>query len=337
MDAFFAAIEVQRHPEYKNKPLIVGGSGNPKSRGVVSTCSYEARKFGINSGMPLRVAYRKCPQAIFLPVDFRKYAQVSQKLMNILKSYTDLVEAWGLDEAFLDVSHIKKEPKEVAWEIKKRVESELGLTTSVGVASNKLLAKIASGLKKPDNFCVIEDKNIAKILSPLSVSKLLGVGKRTEARLRDKNIETIRDLAEISLDELKESFGKSLGSMLYNFSRGIDESPVVAHYEPKSFGRETTFQQDTDDLGMIKETLAQFAQYLTRELKTRRYRGKTVIVKIRYRGFITHTHAHTMSKFVDSYKRIYSEAVKLLAKFDFERKVRLVGLRISNLEKVAQK
>ncbi|MDI6891918.1 MAG: DNA polymerase IV [Actinomycetota bacterium] len=336
MDAFFAAIEEQRHPEYKGKPLIIGGSGDPSKRGVVSTASYAARKYGIKSGMPLRTAYKRCPQAVFLPVDFKKYCEVSAQFMIILRDFTSLIESWGLDEAFLDITAASRKAVKIAWDLKQRIRAEMGLTASVGVGPNKLLAKIASDLNKPNGLMVIEETEVEKVLAPLPVSKLLWVGKKTTARLREMGINTIGDLLKVPLDTLKARFGKAYGQMLYSFARGMDESPVVTYHEPKSFGRETTFQVDTCDLNLVKRVLSGFVKYLVKELREGGYRGKTVTVKIRYSNFSTHTRAHSLPESTDSPQIIYDEVLALLPKFDLTRKIRLVGLRVSGLEKKAR-
>ena len=284
--------------------------------------------------MPLRVALRKCPEAIFLPVDFKKYIEVSSRLKAILRDYTPLLESWGLDEAFLDVSGSKRSAVEIALEIKERIKQELGLTGSVGVAQNKLLAKMASSMNKPNGLTVLLGKNASRLISSLPVSKLLWVGKKTTARLKEMGIETIGDLRETSLARLREHFGPASSEMLYNYSRGIDESPVVPHHEPKSISHETTFQVDTKNIKVIKDVLWRFAQFLEKELAQQGFKGRTVTVKIRYKNFTTHTRAHTLSKLTRSAGTIYKAALKTLDKFDFEREVRLVGLRLSNLEKI---
>jgi DNA polymerase-4 len=333
MDAFFAAIEEQRHPEYRGKPLVVGGRGDPHERGVVSTANYEARKFGIHSAMPLRLAYRKCPQCIFLPVDFEKYIEVSRQFKAILGDYTPLIEFWGLDEAYLDMSDVPRSAIEIAMEIKKRIKKDLGLTCSVGVAPNKLLAKMASSLNKPNGLTVLKSKGIAMVVAPMPVSALLWVGPRTTARLKEMRISTIGELQKVPLNKLVETFGPAAGQMLYNSSRGIDESPVVPFHEAKSIGHETTFQVDTKDIKVVKGILSEFAKYLAEDMKKSDFWGRTVTVKIRYKDFLTHTHAHTLPKETNSQRSIYQAALEALKKFEFDREVRLVGLRVSNLKK----
>lgn len=331
MDAFFAAIEQRRHPEYQGKPVVVGGDGDPHKRGVVSTASYEARRYGIRSAMPLREAYRRCPQAIFLPVDYEEYSSVSEKIMAILREYISFVEPVSLDEAFLDVSDNVRPAEEIAREIKDRIMQETGLTASIGIAPNKLLAKIASDLNKPAGFTIIKEDEIEKALSELPVRSLWGVGKKTEAYLKNMGINTIGQLARLPLETLKEHFGNAFGQMLYEHSRGIDESPVITEWEPKSMSRETTYQRDTRDLGQIRSTLLELTVDVVKSLKNDGYKGRTVTVKIRYQGFVTVTKAKTLDEPTDFLDLTWKTALSLLSKFEFKKKVRLVGIRVSNL------
>ncbi|OGP38099.1 MAG: hypothetical protein A2022_00435 [Deltaproteobacteria bacterium GWF2_42_12] len=333
MDAFFASVELKKRPELKGKPIIVGGDGDPAKRGVVSAASYEARKFGVRSGMPLRTAYKKCPQAIFLPVDFEAYENESEKFMSILREYTPLIESFGLDEAFMDVTETGKNALDIARELKKRIREELGLTTSVGIAPNKLLAKMASDMNKPNGFTVIREKDIEKILSLLPVRKLWGVGEKTEKRLHELDIKTIGDLAKAPVQHLVRNFGEAFGRMLYEHSHGIDESPVVPFYEPSSFSREVTFQEDTRDLYLIKETLFELAKDVTDRLKDNEYKARTVTLKIRYRDFHTITRAKTVEELTNSFSDIWATAMEIFNKIDFPKEVRLVGFKVSGLEK----
>ncbi len=220
MDAFFAAVEEKRHPELTGKPLVIGGSGDPTKRGVVSTASYEARKFGIHSAMPLKTAYELCPHAVFLPVDYEAYSRESQKIKAILRRFTPIVEDVGIDEAFLDISEIGKHSEEIAEEIKKEIKEETGLTGSIGIAPNKLLAKIASDMDKPDGLTIILENDIASILHPLPVRKLWGIGPKTEKYLKDMGIETIGALASLPLVTLTDRFGPSYGTLSLSCLQG---------------------------------------------------------------------------------------------------------------------
>ncbi|MCF6150649.1 MAG: DNA polymerase IV [Candidatus Kuenenia sp.] len=333
MDAFFAAVEQKRHPELKGKPLVIGGSGDPTQRGVVSTGSYEARKFGVHSAMPLRTAYKLCPHAVFLPVDYQEYSRVSKIVKRILRKIGPIMEDVGIDEAFLDISQIKKPEEEIAREIKEEIKKQAGLTCSIGIAPNKLLAKIASDMQKPDGLTVIQNEDIEKHIWPLSVRKLWGVGPKTETALKDMGIDTIGRLASQSLDTLVETFGKSYGHYLYEASRGIDESPLITHWEPKSASREITFQTDVSNWQEIARTLAGLTKEVTNDLHRTRHKGKNVTVKIRFSDFETHTRAKTLKTTTNSKEEIRIAAFDCLGRFELKKKVRLVGVRVGGLEK----
>lgn len=331
MDAFFASVELKRRPEFKGRPVIVGGDGDPTKRGVVSAASYEARRFGVRSGMPLRTAYKRCPQAVFLPVDFEAYGRESERFMAILRGYTPLVESFGLDEAFMDVSDCPIPPLDIAREIKRRIREELGLTASIGIAPNKLLAKMASDMNKPNGFTAIKEKDIEKTLYGLPVRRLWGVGEKTERRLNELGIKTIGELARVPVQHLIRNFGDAFGRMLYEHSHGIDESPVVPFYEPNSMSREVTYQEDTRDLYLVKETLFELTKDVVNRLKDEGYKARTVTLKIRYSDFHTITRAKTMDKPTDSFNDIWAIALEILNKVNMEKKVRLVGVKVANL------
>ena len=267
MDAFYASVEQRDNPELRGKPVVVGGK--PKSRGVVATCSYEARKYGIRSAMPLSEAYRRCPHAVFLPVDFAKYRRVSQQLHKIFQDYTPLVEPLSLDEAFLDVTaslRLFGSAENIARELKKRIKDELNLTASIGLAPNKFLAKIASDIQKPDGFVVIDEDQIEAFLDPLPVERIWGVGPKTAEQLHELNVRTVRDLKKIDKPTLNRLFGQ-LGNQLYYLARGIDDRPVEPEREAKSIGREITFQQDLTDPEVLKTYLLDLSLDVGRRLR----------------------------------------------------------------------
>lgn len=334
MDAFFAMVEEKRHPELTGKPVVVGGGGDPTQRGVVSTASYEARKFGIHSAMPLRTAYKLCPHAVFLPVDYVEYSRVSEKIKDILRKFTPVIEDVGIDEAFLDLSSVDKSSEEIAEEIKKRIIDQVGLTCSIGIAPNKLLAKIASDMEKPDGLTVITEDDIEKRIWPLAVRKLWGVGPKTEAYLKGMGFKTIGEIASLPLDRLTGEFGQSYGNYLYEASRGIDESPLVTHWEPKSVSRETTFQEDVKDWQVIAKTLVELTKDVVNSMKEEGYKGRTVTVKVRFSNFETHTRAKTFPEITDSLDQIRKGAFDCLSRFELKKRVRLIGMRMGNLEKV---
>ena len=333
MDAFFAAVEEQRHPELRGKPVVIGGSGDPTKRGVVSTASYEARKYGIHSALPLRTAYNLCPEAVFLPVDYDEYSRVSEIIKTVLKEISPIMEDVGIDEAFLDMSAIHKPPDEIAQEIKKRIKEETGLTCSIGVASNKLLAKIASDMQKPDGLTIIEEKDIEGRIWLLPVRKLWGVGPKTEASLKNIGINTIGELALMPVDRLVETYGQSYGHYLHEASRGIDESPLVTHWDPKSISRETTFQTDTNNWQTIAKTIAELAEEVADDIKQKGYKGRTVTLKVRFSDFKTYTRAKTLNEPTDSIEDIRKAAFGCLKRIELKMKVRLIGVRITQFEK----
>jgi DNA polymerase-4 len=332
MDAFFASVELKRRPELRGKPVIVGGAGDPEKRGVVSAASYEARRYGVTSGMPLRTAYRLCPGAVFLPVDFEKYEEVSGEFMDILYSFTPVVESFGLDEAFIEVGEVGEvgvekgtDPFEkainMARDIKKRVNEVLGLTCSVGIAPNKLLSKLASEMKKPDGLFVIREKDIESTLKDLPVRRLWGVGPRKEKRLKYLGINTVGELASVPRLHLESNFGTVFGRTLYEHSRGIDESPVVPFHETGSISREVTFDEDTGDTYLLKETLYELAKDVVGRLRQAGYKARTVTIKVRYSNFETITRSRTLAEPTDSMNDIWTCALGLFKKVEFPREM----------------
>ncbi len=336
MDAFFAAVEEKRHPVLTGKPLVIGGSGDPTKRGVVSTASYEARKFGIHSAMPLKTAYELCPHAVFLPVNYEAYSRESQKIKNILRRFTPIVEDVGIDEAFLDISGIDKHSEELAKEIKNEIKEETGLTGSIGIAPNKLLAKIASDMDKPDGLTIILPGDIERVLKPLPVRKLWGIGPKTERYLKDMGIEIIGALASLPLEILTDRFGPSYGTYLYQASKGTDDSPLITHWEPKSISRETTFQKDISNWQTIAKTLAELIKEVVTDMKDSSFKARTVTVKIRFSDFETLTRAHTLPQSTDLEEEIRKTAFACLKRVELKKKVRLIGVRASHLEKTGK-
>ena len=341
MDAFFAAVEEMDNPSLRGKPVVVGA--DPKGgrgRGVVSTANYEARKYGIHSAMPISEAYRRCPHAVFLPVRGHRYAEISRQIMAILRQYTPLVEPLSIDEAFLDLTHTLKihgDPVAVAREIKSRIRREVGdLTASIGIAPNKFLAKIASDLEKPDGLVVVGEDQIEAFLWPLPVSRLWGVGKKTQPVLEALGIRTIGDLARFPKEELVEHFG-SFGARLWELAHGVDDRPVVPASEAKQVSREHTFEQDVGDLEVVERTLLALVDRVTRTLRDEGVRGRTVTLKIRLEDFSTFTRSRTLSEPTDRFAVVAEVARDLLHRFRREgKRVRLIGVGVSNLERGAR-
>jgi len=335
MDQFFAAVEEKESPEIRGKPVVVGA--DPKEgagRGVVSTCNYEARKYGVKSGMPIARAWRLCPNAVYLPVNYRLYQKVSAQIMAILQGYADKFERWGLDEAFLDVtSQVKnfEEAEKLAQKIKKEIYEKESLTCSIGVGPNKLVAKIGSDFKKPDGLTVVRGEDAKAFLAPLGVRRLLWVGRKTEGRLNKMGINTIGDLANYDACVLTEKFGAA-GAQLYLSAQGIDNSEVQERWERKSMSREITFEEDTSDYALIFDTLDAISEDLHQELTASNFAFKTTTVKIRYENFETHTHGKTLTFFTDRLKDIKKSARGLVKDYlRPDRKIRLLGVKLSNL------
>lgn len=332
MDAFFAAVEQRDNPALRGKPVIVGG--DPNSRGVVSTCSYEARAYGVRSAMPLRKARELCPQGIFVRGSMRKYTEASEQLMAILREYTPLVEPVSIDEAFLDVTGCESlfgPPEAIAREILERIEREVRLTASVGVAPNKFLAKLASDLKKPRGFVVIEPGNVEAVLTDLPVKRLWGVGPKTEQALLNLGISTIGILREVPLDLLVQNFGRESGEHLFRLSRGIDEREVTTSEDAKSVGHETTFQEDTDDRDFLAGVLLELADQVARRMRRYGLSGRTVTLKLRDANFNTITRSRTLPQATDFEEVIYRTALELAGEAEWGRKkVRLLGVSVSH-------
>lgn len=333
MDAFFAAIEQLRRPELKGKPVVVGGSGNPNQRGVVSTASYEARKFGIHSAMPLRTAYQRCPQAVFVPVNFAAYIEASKKIKGILREISPVYESGGLDEAYLDITDVPGTSEEIADKIKQEIRTATGLTCSIGIAPNKLLAKIGSDLEKPDGLTILTLEDVPKRIWPLGVRKLLWVGPKTEEKLTAMKVKTIADLAALPLEALTARFGDAHGRYLHDASRGKNESPVAASSKTRSISRETTFQIDTRDREKLLEVMEQMTERLVEDLREDGYLAKTAAVKLRFADFETLTRQSSLSRPAESRDELWPLVVQCLDRIQLDRPVRLIGVRLAGLVK----
>lgn len=335
LDAFFPSVEVREHPEFKNKPVVVGADPKDgKGRGVVSSASYEARKFGIRSALPISKAWKLCPDAVYLRPHFDLYVKASNNIMNILKSHADRFEQGGIDEAYLDISNQVKdfdEAGEIARKIMEEVLEKEGLTCSVGIGPNKMIAKIASDYKKPYGLTVITAEDVKDFLFPLKVRKIPGVGPKTERSLKELKIETAGDLAAVNSEVLKRLFGV-WGARLHEFANGIDDREVQEDYETKSLGREVTFEKDTDDENLILGALVELAEEIHQELVDNAFRFKTISVKIRYEHFDTHTHSKSLPFSTNDLEILRNNAIRLLApSLRCSKKIRLIGLRVSNL------
>ncbi len=334
MDAFYASIEQRDNPEFLGKPVIVGANPNHgRGRGVVSTASYEARKYGVHSAQPISQAYRLCPNGIFLPVRGKRYIEVSRAIMAIFREYTPLVETISLDEAFLDMTGTERlfgKIECVGKQMKKRIWEEEHLTASVGIGPNKLIAKIASDLKKPNGSVTVREKNVQDFLSPLPVRKLWGIGKKTGEKLALLGIHTIGELAAFSKKILQDHFGK-LGMMLWEYAQGIDSSPVVSSRQAKSISNEVTFEKDVIEMETVRETLLQLSDKVGYRLRSQGMVGRTVILKVRWSDFSTEVKHMTLSQPIGTSEIIYSTVLTHIEDFDLHQPVRLLGIGITQL------
>ena len=332
LDAFFAAVEQRDRPELRGRPVIVGGGG-PGDRGVVSAASYEARAFGVRSAMPLRTAGALCPQGIFLPVDGKKYARVSREVMAILRRFTPLVEQISIDEAFLDVAGSEAlfgDAVEIARRIKAAITVEVGLTASVGVSTTRLVAKIASDLRKPDGLVVVPAGEEAAFLAPLPIWRLWGVGEKTRRALADYRVTAIGDLAALPEDVLARRFGK-MGPLLRERARGIDPTPVGIEAGAKSISHEHTFDIDTADRETIEKTLLSLADGVASRLRASGVKAGGVAVKIRDSEFVTITRQRVLPDPTDLTEEIWRVALDLARPEVRGMRVRLLGVAAIHL------
>ena len=358
MDAFFAQVEERESPQFKGKPVVVGADPAPKQvwygagpkgktimratgRGVVATANYEARKFGIHSAMPISQAYSLCPNAVYLPPNFELYNKVSENIMRIVRGFSPLVEQTSLDEAYIDVSKnftiVKKasefdawrEAEKVARGMREEILAQEQLTCSCGVGPNKMIAKIACGMAKPNGVKVVESGEAAAFVEPLDVEKMPGIGRKTASILRSSDIRLVADLKKLSEHDLEDLFGVR-GKEMYGRVRGIDEDPVVAAREVKSIGKEITFEKDTRDPELLIRTFEQICKQVAREILEQEFLFRQITVVCRFTGFETHTKSETLKEPSENEAVLRKEAMKLFLRFLLENRklVRLIGLRV---------
>jgi DNA polymerase-4 len=333
MDAFYASVEELDHPELRGKPVIVAGL---EPRGVVATASYAARKFGIHSGMPTASAKRLCPQGVFLPPRFERYEEVAQKIRQILSEYSPLVEPISLDEAFVDLTGtelLHGPAEEVAAAIHQRIPKETGLSCSVGLGPNKLVAKLASDLAKPGGLRIVRPEEVQSFLDPLPVEGLWGVGPKTAARLREKGIRTVRDLRGVPLGLLRGWFGPKGGEALWQLARGLDESPVVPVREAKSISREITYPKDLFDREKILSELRRLALLVVDRLRDEGVLAQTVQIKVRFSDFTTVTRQTKLPEPTDHPLMVADEAVGLFSRVEVPpgQGIRLLGVGLADV------
>lgn len=337
LDAFYASVEIRSNSSYRGMPLIIGADPREgKGRGVVVTCSYEARKFGVRSAQPISIAYKLCPNAIYIRPNFELYDEVSGDVMGLLKKFADKFEQASIDEAYMDVTQMCMRyagPVELAKQIKLELEKTENLTCSIGIAPNKSAAKIASDMQKPNGLTYVDSSSVKQFLAPLFVSKISGIGKKTEQKLNDLGIKTIGELAAYPTVKLYEAFGKN-AVWLWAIANAEEQVEVQENYEIKSIGAERTFEQDSDDWAQIERGLVSLCDSVHERLAAEKMFFKTVTLKIRFVGFETYTRSKTLRFSSSSKELIADEILALLVEFKSHgKKVRLIGVRVSSLEK----
>lgn len=334
MDAFFASVEQVDHEEYRGKPLIVGGIGG---RGVVSTCSYEARKFGVHSAMPTAKAMKLCPQGIFIQGNYPRYAEVSQQIFDIFDHYSPLIEPLSIDEAFLDLTGMERlmdSPRQYALKLKQEIKEKTGIVASVGIAPNKFLAKIASDLEKPDGLVIVNKDHVQAFLDPLPVRRIWGVGAKTAAVLDRMRVKTIADLRKMSYEELHKTFGDKTAQHLFLLAQGIDERPVAPRGRAKSIGNETTFSEDLQSAETALEVLLYLSVKVGWRLRQAGFKAKTVQLKLRQSDFSTFTRQKQLFEPSNFDNDIYTAIKDLFENLNITRGIRLLGVSTTGFEEM---
>lgn len=335
MDAFYASVELLRRPDLAGQPVAIGGRGDPTRRGVVTTATYAERAYGIHSGMALKIAVELCPHCVFLPVDFDEYRKYSRLFKAAIAKVAPVIEDRGIDEVYIDLTDTPGDSISIANAIKASVREATGLTCSIAVAPNKLLAKIGSELDKPDGLTILEESDLESRIWPLPAKRINGVGPKANEKLARLNIHTIGDLARETPEFLVRHFGRSYGAWLHECAYGRDARPVVTHQEPKSRSRETTFQNDTRDWNEIAGVLVQLCKQVSEDLRRREYKGRTIGVKLRYNNFQIVTRDKTLEAATYDPLVIRRAAFEALARVApnrmLARPIRLIGVRVGTL------
>ena len=335
MDAFYASVEEMDRPELRGKPVIVGGTSN---RGVVSAASYEARKFGVRSAMPIFEAKRRCPHGIFIPVRMGRYQEVSRQVMHILERYSPVIEQVSIDEAYMEVSGLERlfgSPVELATRMKQEVKERTALTCSVGIAPNKFLAKIASEFRKPDGLTVISPGEAEPFAASLPIEKIPGVGKKTVDRLKAMGVSRLGHVGDLPEQVLSRAVGK-FGRTLLAFARGEDDSPVVPYSDAKSISNEETLEENSDDPRILRKELLSLAENVGRRLRESGLAGSTVTLKLKRADFVLITRSLSLSKPTNSTNTLYKAGLRLLDEVELSGKFRLIGIGASKLVRTAE-
>jgi len=338
LDSFFASVEIRDTPLYKGKPVIIGADPKEgKGRGVISTCSYEARKFGLHSGMPISQAYKRCPHGIYLRPNFKKYQEASKKVMEILRKFTDDFQQVGSDEAYLELTTTclnYDEAKKIAERIQKEVYIQVGITISIGIAPTKSLAKIASDFNKPNGITIFTPDNFKEMLKELDITRIPGIGKKTKKYYQKKGIKVIGDIISTPLHVMIEKFGKH-GKWVWDVAHGLDHREVREFQgSRKSISAERTFFQDTYDFNEVLSKLEDINNRIHKSILKHNIFYRTITLKIRFEGFLTYTRSKSLPVHIQDKNKVLDVILELYKEFsNLNKKVRLVGIRLSNLEK----
>lgn len=326
MDAFYASVEQSENPSLRGKPVIVGGLSD---HGIVTTASYEARKYGVRSAMPIYQAKKLCPHGVFIKTRIKKYQEVSREIFKTLFTYTNQIEKVSIDEAYID-TEFSIDPLVLIEEVRKEILEKFSLTLSIGLSYNKFLAKIASDWNKPSGFMAIDKSMLPELLLPLDIQKVHGIGPKTANKLNKIGIYKVGDLYRLSEDFLIEMLGKS-GSEIYERVRGVDQRPLELNRERKSLGIERTFEEDTSSRKDLEGYLLEFSNELEEELLSKGFRGKTISIKLKNHNFKTITRSKTINSYVYEAEKIYEVSKELLEEISFFGRIRLLGISLSNL------
>jgi len=336
LDAFFASVEVRDNPEYQDKPVIIGADPKDgKGRGVVSTCNYEARKFGIHSAMPISQAYNRCPQGIYLKPNFEKYIQASNEVMEIINSYSQKFQQVSIDEAYIDISEIcvnLEDVKKLSLNLQQKIHELVGITVSIGCASTKSIAKIASDFKKPNGITIVKPEEFKEFLSPLDITRIPGIGKKSKEYYNKQGIRVIGDIINTPLHRMIEKFGKN-GKWVWDIANGLDKREVKnSMRERKSISKERTFFKDTNDFQEILAKFDEINEKLHEKVQKDNISYKTITLKIRLEGFLTYTRSKTLPNPSQNKEKTINIILELFKEFSNDkRKIRLVGIKLSNL------
>lgn len=328
MDAFFASVEILDNKNLRGKPIIVGGLSD---RGVVTTCSYEARKYGIHSAMPIYIAESLCPDLICVPVRHYRYQEVSKQIFDIFDEYVDKIEKVSIDEAYMDITNLNKDPIKFALKLKSEIRKKIGITMSVGISYNKFFAKLASDWNKPNGIMMIDKSNYRKIVSELKIEKVHGLGEKSVEKLKGMGISRVGEMYDLSKEFFINSFGK-VGGEIYFRIRGIDQREVINDYSRKSYGKENTFKEDIFDKKIFNQYIRMHITEIYDYLSKNNLKGKTLTIKIKTNDFVVHTKSKTYTSFIYGKEDLYKKALELFERLDINKPLRLLGITISTLE-----